>query len=41
MSYSYKCPDCGSYLDPGERCDCRDDPEKRGDTHEQGNDPAV
>lgn len=22
------CPDCGSYLDPGERCDCQD--EKRG-----------
>lgn len=18
-----QCPDCGAYLDPGERCDCR------------------
>lgn len=18
----YKCPECGAYLDPGERCDC-------------------
>lgn len=20
--YYRKCPDCGAYLDPGERCDC-------------------
>ena len=19
-----QCPNCGAYLDPGERCDCRD-----------------
>lgn len=23
MSYPYKCPNCGSYLDPDEICDCR------------------
>ncbi len=21
------CPDCGAYLDPGERCDCQDEEE--------------
>lgn len=21
-----RCPDCGAYLDPCERCDCHDDP---------------
>lgn len=20
--YARRCPDCGAYLDPGERCDC-------------------
>lgn len=24
MSYYRICPGCGSYLDPGERCDCHD-----------------
>ena len=24
MSYYRICPDCGSSLDPGERCDCQD-----------------
>lgn len=23
--YGYQCPDCGAWLDPGERCDCRDE----------------
>jgi len=23
MSYYKTCPECGSHLDPGERCDCR------------------
>lgn len=23
MSYWHVCPYCGAYLDPGERCDCR------------------
>ena len=22
--YGYICPQCGSWLDPGERCDCSD-----------------
>jgi len=22
--YANICPNCGAYLDPGERCDCRD-----------------
>lgn len=25
------CPDCGSYLDPGERCDCQDKEEAAPD----------
>ena len=23
MSYHHVCPNCGSHLDPGERCDCK------------------
>lgn len=23
--YGYICPDCGCHLDPGERCDCREE----------------
>lgn len=23
--YYHKCPDCGANLDPGERCDCKDE----------------
>lgn len=23
MSYYHVCPNCGSHLDPGERCDCK------------------
>jgi len=26
MSYYKPCPDCGANLDPGERCDCKEDP---------------
>ena len=26
--YAYICPDCGAYLDPGEKCDCRREEEK-------------
>lgn len=26
--YGYICPECGCYLDPGEKCDCKDE-EKR------------
>lgn len=22
MAYDYRCPKCGAFLDPGERCDC-------------------
>lgn len=25
MPYYHICPDCGSSLDPGERCDCQDE----------------
>lgn len=27
--YGYICPDCGCHLDPGERCDCREEREER------------
>ena len=26
--YNYRCNNCGAYLDPGERCTCRDIHEK-------------
>lgn len=26
--YNYRCDNCGAYLDPGERCTCRDTHEK-------------
>ena len=25
--YGYICPDCGCHLDPGEKCDCREERE--------------
>lgn len=37
MAYFWTCPDCGSNLDPGERCDCHSSqvisvaPEKKKD----------
>lgn len=27
--YGYICPDCGCHLDPGEKCDCREEREKQ------------
>lgn len=33
MSYYRECPYCGASLDPGERCDCRDE-EKKEDERE-------
>lgn len=27
-TYYWTCPHCGSNLDPGERCDCRDEKKK-------------
>ena len=26
MAYYRTCPDCGAHFDPGERCDCHDEP---------------
>ena len=26
--YGYICPDCGCHLDPGEKCDCREERER-------------
>ena len=28
LMYSYRCDNCGAYLDPGDRCTCRDAHEK-------------
>lgn len=25
MAYNNRCPDCGAYLDHGEKCDCREE----------------
>ena len=25
MSYYIRCPHCGAYLDPGEKCSCREE----------------
>lgn len=34
------CPDCGAWLDSGERCDCKDNPSDE-DTQEAQTDPDV
>lgn len=31
MAYYRECPNCGCSLDPGERCDCRNEREKKED----------
>ena len=37
MSYYHTCPYCGANLDPGERCDCRDEEEATpGATNTEG-----
>ncbi len=28
MAFYRICPNCGAYLDPGERCDCQDERKK-------------
>lgn len=33
MSYFKVCPHCGAHLDPGERCDCRNEETARGATN--------
>ena len=32
MPYYKTCPDCGAHLDPGERCDCREEEKAAVDT---------
>lgn len=37
MPYYWTCPYCGANLDPGEKCDCKDnekDNEKEDDIHD-------
>ena len=31
MPYNNRCPDCGAYLDCGEKCDCRE--ERKNDAY--------
>ena len=31
MTYYRTCPYCGAHLDPGERCDCREDEKTAAD----------
>lgn len=33
MPYNWTCPYCGANLDPGEKCDCKDN-EKEDDIHD-------
>lgn len=32
MTYYYVCPDCGSNLDPGEKCDCAREKKKEAES---------
>lgn len=36
MAYYRVCPDCGAHLDPGERCDCRDQNNKEKTNDQTG-----
>lgn len=36
MPYYWTCPYCGANLDPGERCDCKN--ETKEETNHDGND---
>ena len=36
MPYFWTCPDCGAHLDPGERCDCKNETKEEKD--HDGND---
>lgn len=29
MKYYWTCPECGANLDPGEKCDCKEQEEKK------------
>ena len=40
MSYRYKCPYCGANLDPGERCDCRNEQEENDAENKEAAMPA-
>ncbi len=31
MAYYNVCSNCGAYLDPGEKCDCEDEKQKKKD----------
>ena len=32
--YGWICPDCGCHLDPGEKCDCREERAREGKGNE-------
>lgn len=34
MGYCRKCPDCGSNLDPNEKCDCQNKNEKEANRYD-------
>lgn len=35
MAFYRICPDCGASLDPGEKCDCRDEKERKQEFYSQ------
>lgn len=35
MAYDYRCPVCGAYLDPGEKCECEREHVSDSTTKEQ------
>ena len=41
MAMCYKCPNCGAMLDPGEKCECMNEPDKEISHKEEKAKPTV